>query len=80
MSILRMSAVQAETGYRSRTSIYNAVAAGTFTKPVHIGPRSVGWPSSEVRSINAARIAGKSNEELRILVTALHEKRTQEVA
>jgi len=77
MTILRMPAVKAETGHRSHASIYNAIKAGTFTKPVQIGQRSVGWPSAEVDAINAARIAGKSETEIRELVNRLHTKRTE---
>lgn len=75
MTILRMPAVKAETGHRSHASIYNAIKAGLFTKPVPIGQRSVGWPSNEVQAINAARIAGQSDAEIRQLVTQLHAKR-----
>jgi len=75
MTILRMPAVKVETGHRSHASIYNAIKAGTFTKPVQIGLRSVGWPSDEVNAINAARIAGKSESEIRELVSRLHAKR-----
>lgn len=75
MSILRMPAVKAETGHRSHASIYNAIKVGLFTKPVPIGQRSVGWPSNEVLAINAARIAGQSDAEIRQLVTQLHAKR-----
>lgn len=75
MSILRMPAVKAETGHRSHASIYNAIRAGLFTKPVSIGERAVGWPDSEVRAINAARIAGYSEAEIRELVRRLHAKR-----
>lgn len=77
MSILRMQAVKAETGHRSHASIYNAVNDGTFTKPVKIGDRSVGWPSEEVQAINAARIAGKDLSDIRELVNRLHAKRLQ---
>lgn len=77
MSMLRMPAVKAETGHRSHASIYNAIKAGLFSKPVQIGQRSVGWPSHEVQAINAARIAGKSEAEIRELVTRLHAKRTE---
>ncbi len=77
MSILRMPAVKAETGHRSHASIYNAVNAGLFTKPVPIGQRSVGWPSDEVQAINAARIAGKTDEQIRELVTTLHARRAE---
>lgn len=75
MSILRMPAVKAETGHRSHASIYNAIRAGLFTKPVPIGERSVGWPDGEVKAINDARIAGKSQAEIRALVQRLHAKR-----
>lgn len=77
MSILRMPAVKLETGHRSHASIYNAIKAGLFTTGVSIGTRSVGWPDYEVREINAARIAGKSEDEIRELVSRLHVKRTE---
>ena len=75
--ILRMPAVKAETGHRSHASIYSAIKAGLFTTGVAIGQRSVGWPSDEVNAINAARIAGKSEAEIRELVSRLHAKRTE---
>ena len=77
MSIYRMPAVKAETGHRSHASIYNAIKVGLFTKPVPIGQRSVGWPSEEVQAINAARIAGKSEADIRELVNRLHAKRAE---
>ena len=80
MSILRMPAVKAETGHRSHASIYSAIKAGLFTKPVPIGQRSVGWPDSEVKAINAARIAGQGEADIRALVKRLHDKRTELVS
>jgi prophage regulatory protein len=77
MSILRMPSVKVEMGHKSHASIYTAIKDGTFTKPVQIGQRSVGWPDYEVKAINAARIAGKSETELRELVNRLHAKRTE---
>ncbi len=75
MSILRMPAVKAETGHRSHASIYTAVKLGLFTRPVPIGQRSVGWPDTEVRAINRARIAGKTDAEIKALVDKLHADR-----
>lgn len=75
MTILRIEAVKAETGHRSNASIYGAIRAGLWTKPVSIGPRSVGWPADEVQAINAARIAGKSDDDIKALVNRLHAKR-----
>lgn len=71
MSILRMPAIRAETGYRSHASIYTSIKNGTFTKPVLIGERSVGWPDDEVKSIVIARIAGQTDDQIRDLVDRL---------
>ncbi len=73
-TILRLPAVKAETG-NSRSTHYLRIAQGLFTKPVSLGPRAVGWPSSEVEAINAARIAGKSDVEIRELVVKLEAAR-----
>jgi prophage regulatory protein len=75
MKILRMTEVKIETGHRSHASIYTAVKNGLFTKPISIGARAVGWPESEVQSINHARIAGFSEGEIKQLVETLHKKR-----
>lgn len=76
MNILRMPAVKEQTGHRSHATIYNAIKAGLFTKPVAISERSVGWPDYEVQAINAARIAGQSEAQIKDLVARLHVKRT----
>ncbi len=75
-TIIRQPAVQRETGL-SRSTQYELQAAGLFVPPVRIGPRAVGWPLHEVRAVNAARIAGKSDAEVRALVRRLVEKRRE---
>ncbi len=75
MSILRLAAVRTETGLPT-ASLYEQVRAGTFTTPVRISARAVGWPSREVAAITAARIAGYPDDRLRELVAHLHAKRT----
>jgi len=80
MSILRILAVKAETGWRSHASVYGAINAGLFTKPVNIGLRSVGWPDDEVKALCAARIAGLSDDQIRELVNTLHSKRAERLA
>jgi prophage regulatory protein len=72
--ILRLPDVKAATGL-SRSTIYLRVAHGVFTHPVSLGGRSVGWPSHEVTALNAARIAGKPEAEIRELVTKLEAAR-----
>lgn len=44
MALWRIDACKAETGDRSNTSIYNAIRAGLFTRPVAIGQRAKAWP------------------------------------
>jgi prophage regulatory protein len=39
--------------------------------PVSLGGRAVGWPADEVVALNAARIEGKPDTEIRELVTQL---------
>ncbi len=72
--ILRLPAVKSESGL-SRSTIYLRIVQGLWTKPVSLGARAVGWPSSEVVAINLARIAGKSDEEIRTLVAKLEAAR-----
>ena len=78
-AILRRTTVQAESGY-SRSTIYLRISEGLFPKPVRLGSRAVGWPAGEVAAVNAARIAGRSDEEIRRLVTQLHDSRAAAVA
>ena len=73
-TILRLPAVLADTGL-SRSTIYLRIAQGVFTHPVSLGARAVGWPAQEVTAINAARIAGKSEAEMRELVRELEHAR-----
>jgi len=70
ITILRLPAVLRERG-RSRSAHYLDIQQGLFTRPVPIGARAVGWPSNELSALNAARISGKSDDEIRDLVTQL---------
>ncbi|NMM29171.1 MAG: AlpA family phage regulatory protein [Glaciimonas sp.] len=72
--ILRLPAVKSESGY-SRSTIYLRISQGLWPKPVNLGVRMVGWPTSEVTTMNAARIAGKSDDEIRTLVAKLETAR-----
>ena len=73
-TILRLPAVLRARG-RSRSAHYLDIQQGRFTTPGHIGPRAVGWPAGEVAALNAARIAGKSDAEVRELVVRLEAAR-----
>ncbi len=72
--ILRLPEVKLRSGL-SRSTIYSHIKQRLWSKPVLLGARSVGWPASEVLAINSARIAGKSEQEIRQLVIELEAAR-----
>jgi len=55
--MLRRKEVEQITA-RSRSAIYEGMAAGTFPKPVKIGARAVAWPESVIRNWIAERMEG----------------------
>jgi prophage regulatory protein len=69
--ILRTPAVRARNGGIGKSTLHRRVAAGLHTPPVKLGARASGYPEHEVDAILAARIAGKSDEEIRRLVAEL---------
>jgi len=73
-TILRLPAVLRERG-RSRSAHYLDIQEGLFPHPISIGARAVGWPSDEVAALNAARIAGKTDAQIRALVAELEAAR-----
>ena len=75
MPILLKVASVSEKTCLSVPSVYRLAANGLFPKPVRIGPHSSVWPADEVDALIRARIAGKTDVEIRELVAALHEKR-----
>jgi prophage regulatory protein len=62
-----------------RSSLYQNIERGLFTRPVAIGRRARAWPLLEVEQINQARIAGLSNERIISLVEYLHAQRARAV-
>jgi len=75
MYILRLPDVKRVLGHRADASVYNAIRDGLFTTGVAIGQRAKGWPDYEAQAIAAARVAGKSNAQIREIVKSLHAKR-----
>ena len=73
-TIQRLPAVLQARG-KSRSSHYLDIQQGLFTRAVAIGARAVGWPENETQALNAARIAGKSDAEIRELVAKLEAAR-----
>lgn len=55
VSILRLPAVQLRVGL-SRSQIYHLASRGEFPKPIKIGARSSGWPSTSIDRFIEQRI------------------------
>lgn len=72
--IVRLPTVKSASGL-SRSSIYLRIAQGLWPHPVKLGARAVGWPASELAAVNAARINGLSDAEIRDLVKRLEAAR-----
>jgi prophage regulatory protein len=51
------------------------MSQGLWTKPVSLGARAVAWPAGDVAALNAARIAGKTDMQIRALVQKLEAAR-----
>jgi prophage regulatory protein len=69
-TFLRLPSVKARVGL-GRESVYHGVRQGTFPPPVKIGARASAWLEHEVEALNRARLAGRSDDEIRELVAQL---------
>lgn len=78
-AFLRLPAVKAVSGL-SRSTLYARIDAGLYPTSVSLGPRAVGWVQDEIAQVNAARIAGRTESEIRSLVCRLHEARKSAAA
>lgn len=58
-----------------RSTIYLRISQSLITSPVSLGAHSVGWPLHEIDAIIAARVAGKSDDEIKTLVSELEAAR-----
>lgn len=74
IQIYRIKAVSIQTGL-SPSTIYRRIKQNLFTKSIPIGGERVGWLSSEVDAINKARVSGKTDEEIKLLVAKLEAAR-----
>jgi prophage regulatory protein len=70
ITFLRRPAVRARSG-KPDSTLYEHIRQGLFTPSVNLGGNTAGWPEHEVDAINAARLAGKSDDEVRALVASL---------
>lgn len=60
--ILKLPATCERTG-KSRSSIYQSIADGTFPRPIKLGPRAVGWLEDEVDAWIQQRVEASRKQE-----------------
>jgi prophage regulatory protein len=77
--LIRLPKVMDRSGL-SRSTIYNHMGRGIFPAPIRCGKRLNLWPEDEVTAINSARIAGKSDDEIKSLVSSLIAQREEAAA
>jgi prophage regulatory protein len=74
VSLSRRSRVMALSGFTS-SALDREIKKGLFPSPIRLSPdptsRAVGWIESEIAAVNAAKIAGVTEHELRQLVSGL---------
>ena len=59
----------------ARSTTWECVRLRTLTPPIRRGPKWSRWPSGEIDRLEAAIVAGSSDDELRELVKELTEAR-----
>lgn len=64
-----------QLGGMGLSTLYAHIDRGMFPKPVALSRRFVVFPQEDVTAIINARMAGKTDEEVRQLVAELMEKR-----
>lgn len=72
--VLRLLPMMARSGL-ARSAHYKLIDAGLWTRPIRLSARAVGWPSHEVDAILAARVAGRTDAEIRAPVIKLEAAR-----
>jgi len=76
LQLLRITQVGEFMALR-KSKLYADVSAGLLTPPIHHGARASVWPKYEIVAINAARLSGASDDEVRKLVRRLIGKRAE---
>ena len=74
LTLLRTPDVLTAFGMK-RPTLYEHMAKGLFPRPVKLGSRFAAWPKHECDAVLSARIAGKTDDEIRSLVVELTDAR-----
>ncbi len=77
--LISAKAAQSASGVR-QTQWYEWLNSGLMVAPVPIGVRQKRYPENEVQAVINARIAGRSEDQIRQLVSKLHADRLASLA
>lgn len=69
--ILRLKDVKTKFGL-SKSCIYSLIGNGYFPRGFKIGARAVGWLEPEIERVLNARAAGKTDEQIKELVSEIN--------
>ncbi len=69
-TLMKINQVSAITGH-SRSKVYADIKAGKFPPPIRLGTRTVAWADNEINAWITAKIAGKTDDEIRSLVSGI---------
>jgi prophage regulatory protein len=61
----------------ARSTVYENTKKGLLPPPIRLSERRIAWPAHEIEAIQRARLAGRTDEEIRALVTELVEARSK---
>lgn len=73
-TILRRPEVALRIGIKPHTT-HSFIARGILTKPISVGLRARGWPSTDIDAIVKARCAGATEDQIKALVIKLTDSR-----
>ena len=76
VKLIRINEVAAISGLK-RSTIYAYISDGIFPSQIKLGKRCAAWVESEVLAFLQARIAGKTEQEIKELVQQLLIQRQQ---
>lgn len=74
MKLIKLPQVLGLTA-KSRSTHYHEIKIGLMPPPIKFGVQSVAWVESEILAVNAARISGQSDEQIKQLIKKLVSER-----
>jgi prophage regulatory protein len=75
MKLIRLPDVKEKFGFRSDSSVFAGIKDGILPPGIAISAKSKAWPDFEIDEILVARIAGKTDIDIKQIVTTQIEKR-----